>query len=78
KRLGLYANPIIIVNIRGYFDPMLELLDRAISERFMDARHRAMWTVVDSVDEVLDALASAEGWSEEARAFAVPRKAGAE
>ncbi len=70
KRLGLYLNPILLVNTRGFFSPLLELLGRAVEERFMDPRHLDMWQVVDAPDEVPSALANAPAWSAEARAFA--------
>src|SRR5262245_58774079 len=44
KRLGLYLRPIVLVNVRGFFDPLLEILRRCIDERFMDERHGSMWT----------------------------------
>jgi len=72
KRLGLASRPLIIVNIRGYFDPCIAMLDRCISERFMDARHAGMWRVVGTVGEVLGAIESAPSWDEAASAFAVP------
>ncbi|NIW36758.1 MAG: TIGR00730 family Rossman fold protein, partial [Gemmatimonadetes bacterium] len=43
KRLGAFLGPIVMVNTRGFFDPMVGLLERCIEERFMDVRHRAMW-----------------------------------
>lgn len=70
KRLGLYLNPIVLVNTRAFFDPLLTLLERAVAERFMDQRHLAMWQVVATPEEVPDALASAPSWSEDARSFA--------
>ncbi|HEY6825140.1 MAG TPA: LOG family protein, partial [Steroidobacteraceae bacterium] len=70
KRLGLYLNPILLVNTRGFFTPLLELLARAVEERFMDPRHLLMWQVVDAPDEVPAALANAPAWSVEARQFA--------
>jgi uncharacterized protein (TIGR00730 family) len=70
KRLGLYLNPIVLVNTRGFFTPLLELLARAVEERFMDPRHLLMWQVVATPDEVPDALATAPSWSAEARSFA--------
>jgi uncharacterized protein (TIGR00730 family) len=72
KRLGLYLNPIVIVNVRGFFDPLVSLLEGAIAERFMDERHRAMWQVVDSPQAVLEAIQRAPPWSAEARRFARP------
>src|SRR3984885_3701100 len=70
KRLGLYLNPILLVNTRSFFTPLLALLARAIEERFMDPRPLAMWQVVASPEEVPAALASAPAWSADARSFA--------
>ena len=70
KRLGLYLNPILLVNTRGFFTPLLEVLARAVEERFMDQRHLLMWQVVATPEEVPAALARAPAWSAEARAFA--------
>ena len=72
KRLGLYVNPIVIVNVRGFYDPLRDLLEGAIAERFMDARHRDMWTFVERPEAVLEAIQDAPVWSSEARAFARP------
>jgi uncharacterized protein (TIGR00730 family) len=70
KRLGLYVNPIVLVNTRAFFDPLLTLLEQAVAERFMDPRHLSMWQVVTTPEEVPRALARAPAWSEEARSFA--------
>jgi uncharacterized protein (TIGR00730 family) len=70
KRLGLYLNPIVLVNTRGFFTPLLTLLANAVEERFMDTRHLSMWQVVPTPEEVPAALASAPAWSAQARSFA--------
>jgi uncharacterized protein (TIGR00730 family) len=70
KRLGLYLNPILLVNTRGFFDPLLGVLQHAIAEHFMDERHAQMWEVVAQPDEVPEALRRAPAWREDARAFA--------
>jgi uncharacterized protein (TIGR00730 family) len=70
KRLGVYLDPIVLVNTRGFFDALLALLGRAVEERFMDPRHLAMWQVVDEPEEVPAALRRAPAWSAEARKFA--------
>jgi uncharacterized protein (TIGR00730 family) len=72
KRLGLYAGPIAILNLRGFFDPLLAMLERCIAERFMDERHGAMWVAVKEPEEVLPALRAAPPWDADARRFAVP------
>src|SRR5438552_11827382 len=56
KRLGLYLNPILLVNTRGFFNPLLELLDHAIADHFMDERHAQMWEVVERPEVVLEEL----------------------
>jgi uncharacterized protein (TIGR00730 family) len=70
KRLGLYLNPIVLVNTRGFFTPLLRVLERAVEEHFMDPRHLQMWQVVEGADEVPGALLHAPGWSADSRSFA--------
>ena len=70
KRLGMYTKPIIIVNVKGFYDPLLELLDKIIQHKFMDERHKNIWTVVDTPDEVLDAIKNAPQWSADSKHFA--------
>jgi len=70
KRLGLYLNPILLVNTRRFFDPLIELLARSIEERFMDERHARMWEVVTQAEDVPGALSRAPAWDATARTFA--------
>ena len=70
KRLGLFAKPIIIVNIRNYYDPCLKLLEQAVREHFMNEKHLEMWSVAASADEVLEKIEKAPAWSEDDRRFA--------
>lgn len=72
KRLGLYLKPIVLVNVRGFWDPAVALLERAVDEGFMDGRHRDMWQVVARPEDVLGAIRGAPAWSHDARDFAVP------
>ncbi|HYD30799.1 MAG TPA: TIGR00730 family Rossman fold protein [Azospirillaceae bacterium] len=57
KQLKLHDKPVVIVNVDGYWDPVIALVDHMISEGFAQPGHRQMFTVVASVDEVYDALA---------------------
>ncbi|MDE2449341.1 MAG: TIGR00730 family Rossman fold protein [Gammaproteobacteria bacterium] len=70
KRLGLFLGPIVLVNTRGYFHPLLEMLSRAVDEHFMDTRHALMWQVVARPEDVPDALDRAPAWTAEFRSFA--------
>ena len=73
KRLGLYLNPIIIVNTDGYYDALKVQLNRCIEEKFMDPRHQDLWTFVDQPQQVLPAIYEAPAWSPDALTFAVMR-----
>ena len=70
KRLGLWTGPVVVVNRDGYYEPLRQLLESAIRERFMAQAHGDMWVFVDSVETALPALASAPAWSAAARQFA--------
>ena len=70
KRLGLYLNPIVMVNTRGFFAPCVELLETCIRERFMDTRHSSMWMIVDKPEDVVHAIKSAPQWHASALNFA--------
>jgi len=51
-QLGIQCKPCGILNIRGYFDPLIELLDLSVQERFLRREHRDQ-LVVDSEPESL-------------------------
>ena len=71
KRLGLYLGPIVLVNTRGFYDRVVAALEHCITERFMDTRHRALWTLVSEPEQVMEAIRTAPPWSAENRNFAV-------
>ena len=73
KRLGLYFNPIIIVNVAGFFDPLIAMLERCVCDGFMGPEHSRMWQLVASPGEVIAAIKSSRPWPENARDFAVVR-----
>lgn len=74
KRLGVYLNPIIVVNTKNYYNPCIQLLENSIEEKFMDERNRQMWKVVDNVEDVLSAIELSSSWSSDSKHFATVRK----
>jgi hypothetical protein len=70
KRLGLHGKPIVLVNTRDFYRPLVEMLQRTIDERFMRPEHAAMWSVVDTAEAVLPAILAAPPWDESARSIA--------
>lgn len=71
KRLGVYLNPIVLLNTREFYTPLLEFLDKTIAENFMNPEHANMWQLADEPADVLPAIDSAPAWSSEARKHAV-------
>jgi uncharacterized protein (TIGR00730 family) len=70
KQLGQFTQPVIIVNINGFYEPLLDLFDRMIDGRFMRPEHKEAWTVVERAEEVLPAIECAPPWSSELIHFA--------
>jgi uncharacterized protein (TIGR00730 family) len=73
KRLGIYFSPIILLNSRNYYAPLQTFMQQVIDEKFMNAEHIAMWSLVDSVAEALPKILSTPRWREDARDYAVVR-----
>jgi len=59
SQLGLHAKPCGIVNVLGYYTPLLAMLDHAVQERFLKPQNRALVLARDKPAELLQAL---EDW----------------
>lgn len=70
KQLGLYLNPIIILNVNGFFDPLLEMLERVIEENFMRRQHGDIWKVARTPEEAVELLQTTPVWDASIRKFA--------
>lgn len=70
KQLGLYLNPIIILNTDGFYDPLLTLLKQAIGQNFMRREHENIWQVASTPEEAVDLLYVTPVWNKEIRKFA--------
>lgn len=70
KRLGVFVNPIIIFNQDGFYDPLLEMLDRCVNQKFMRSEHRDIWTVITKPDQLIKAILDAPEWDHSAIKFA--------
>jgi len=70
KQLGLYLNPIIILNTDGFYNPLLTLLKQAIGQNFMRREHENIWQVASTPEEAVDLLYVTPVWNKEIRKFA--------
>jgi uncharacterized protein (TIGR00730 family) len=55
-QLGFIAKPVGLLNVEGYFEPLLAFVDRAVVEGFVDQSNRDMIVVADDPGSVLDAM----------------------
>ncbi len=70
KQLGLYLNPIVILNTNHFFDPLLNMLDKAIAENFMRNQHGKIWLVADEPAEAIQLIRTAPIWDPSIRKIA--------
>ncbi|MEL6643931.1 MAG: TIGR00730 family Rossman fold protein [Pseudomonadota bacterium] len=49
-QLGLHAKPINLLNVAGYWDPLVALMDHVVAQGFADASLLGFVTVVDDVE----------------------------
>ena len=70
KQLSLYLNPIVILNQRGYYDDLLNMLEKTVSERFMGNVYRGIWSVAQTPEEAVDMFIETPLWNPEIRKYA--------
>lgn len=56
RQLGLHDKPVYLLNINGYWDKLIGLIDHVIDEGFADASFRDFLQVVDDVPTVMSRL----------------------
>jgi uncharacterized protein (TIGR00730 family) len=56
KRIGLINLPIFIVNLDGFYNPLLDLFENMFKERFINRNLEKAWIVVKSIDEIIEKL----------------------
>jgi len=59
-QLGVHQKPCGLLNIAGYFDPLLRFLDRAVEEKFVRNVHRSMVVVESEPQRLLERFESYE------------------
>jgi len=57
-QLGFHAKPMGLLNVNGFYDPLLAMFDRAVADGFLRAQNRAMALADTDIDSLLDAMAA--------------------
>lgn len=70
KQLGLYLKPIVVLNIDGYFNPLLEQLKTAVDQRFMRQEHQQIWSVATTPEEAIRLCEETPLWNQAVRKYA--------
>jgi uncharacterized protein (TIGR00730 family) len=56
KQLSLYTNPVIILNTNGFYNSLLELLQKIDAENFLPHKTANMWMVANTPEEALNLI----------------------
>lgn len=55
-QLGFHAKPVALLNVAGYYDELLQFIDKTVENQFVHARHREMIIAETEPGAVLDAM----------------------
>ena len=55
-QLGMHRKPCCLLNVEGYYDPMLAMIDRANEDKFLRPQHRKLVLVGKSIEDLLEQM----------------------
>jgi uncharacterized protein (TIGR00730 family) len=69
NQLSIVIKPVGLLNINGFFDPLITMLDRSVSEKFLRPEHRDILIVDENEERLLEKMNAykpvvAEKWVE--------------
>ena len=57
-QLGFHVKPMGLLNVNGFYDPLLAMFDRAVADGFLRPQNRAMALCSDEIDDLLAQMAA--------------------
>ena len=60
KRLDLHSKPVIFLNLNGFWEPLLAVMDHSIESGMTPASFRQAWVVCDTVEAAIEAMKGAD------------------
>ncbi len=57
-QLGIHRKPVALLNVNGFFTPLLAWLDHIVLEGLLRPKHRELLLAADAVPELLEKLAA--------------------
>jgi uncharacterized protein (TIGR00730 family) len=70
KQLGQFNKPIIIVNVNGFYDHLIEFFEHMYMGNFIRLEHKDIWQIVTTAEEVLPAILNYTGWHADPKVIA--------
>ena len=58
KYLGLHDKPIVLVNVDGFYNPLIKMVDHMVDSGFTPFWHRSLYQVVDTPEDAIVALSA--------------------
>lgn len=55
-QLGLHVKPCALLNVDGYYDPLIALIDHAVKEGFINSMHRQLLLSGSDAHQLIDKL----------------------
>lgn len=56
-QLGFHVKPMGLLNVQGFYDPLLAMFDRAVNDGFLRPQNRAMALASTDIDDLLARMA---------------------
>ena len=57
-QLGFHVKPMGLLNVNGFYDPLLTLFERAVADGFLRQENRAMALAAEDIETLLAAMAA--------------------
>lgn len=54
KQLAYHSKPIVLLNVAGYFDPLLQMIEHGIEQRFIKPKARELYHVASDVADAIE------------------------
>lgn len=58
KYLGLHDKPVVFLNVDGFYDPLMKMVDHMVDSGFTPFWHRSLYQLVETAEDAIVALSA--------------------
>lgn len=62
KQLGFHQKPVVLLNTRGYWDPLIAMLERGFDQGFVQPHFRGIYTVAGDPESAIEQIRNPVPW----------------